>query len=142
MTDYTPISCFKAYDVRGKVPEELNVDLAYKIGRAFVQFTNAKRVIVGYDIRLSGPALEEALIRGLTEGGANVERIGLCGTEMVYFATAYLKTDGGIMITASHNPPGDNGMKFVREDARPISADTGLKDIERLASLGQFSPAS
>ncbi|MDX9754068.1 MAG: phosphomannomutase, partial [bacterium] len=71
-----------------------------------------------------------------------VERIGLCGTEMVYFATAYLKTDGGIMITACHNPPGDNGMKFVREDARPISADTGLKDIERLASLGQFSPAS
>lgn len=142
MTDYKPIPCFKAYDARGKVPEELNEELAYKIGRAYVEFTSAQSVVVGYDIRKTGPALEKALIRGLTEAGADVQRIGVCGTEMVYFATAHLQTDGGIMITASHNPPDDNGMKFVRKDARPISGETGLKDIERLASIGEFKPSS
>ncbi len=142
MSDYQPISCFKAYDIRGKVPDELNEDLAYRIGRAYVQFLGAKKVIIGRDIRPSGPALGEALAKGLTQGGADVVDIGLCGTEMIYFATPYLRADGGIMITASHNPPEYNGMKLVREGSRPISADTGLKDIERLASLNQFEPST
>ncbi|MDP8242897.1 MAG: phosphomannomutase CpsG [Candidatus Hinthialibacter antarcticus] len=142
MTDYTPLPCFKAYDARGRVPEELNPDLAYNIGRATVQFLSAKKIVVGRDIRSSGNELSQALIRGLTEGGADVVDIGLCGTEMVYFATSHLNADGGIMITASHNPPEYNGMKFVREGSRPISSETGLKDIERLASIGKFEASS
>ena len=142
MTDFSPLPCFKAYDTRGRVPEELNPDLAYKIGRAVVQFLSAKKIVVGRDIRPSGKELSASLIRGLTEGGANVVDIGLCGTEMVYFATSNLNADGGIMITASHNPPEYNGMKFVREGSRPISSETGLKDIERLASIGKFEPAT
>ncbi len=142
MADYESISCFKAYDIRGKVPSELNPDLAGRIGRAFVEFLSARRVVVGRDVRASGPELSEALIQGMTAAGADVLDIGLCGTEMVYFATAHLETDGGIMITASHNPPEYNGMKFVREGSRPISSDTGLKEIERLVSLDRFKPAA
>ena len=142
MSDYTPLPCFKAYDARGRVPEELNPDLAYKIGRATVQFLSAKKIVVGRDIRSSGVELSQALVRGLTDGGADVTDIGLCGTEMVYFATSHLNADGGIMITASHNPPEYNGMKFVREGSRPISSETGLKDIERLASIGEFAPST
>ncbi len=138
MSDYKPLACFKAYDVRGKVPRDLNPELAYKIGRAMVDFLNAKTLVVGRDIRESGPELSEALIRGMTEGGADVKNIGLCGTEMVYFATSHLNADGGIMITASHNPPEYNGMKFVREGSRPISSATGLLDISRMAEEGQF----
>ncbi|MBD3265212.1 phosphomannomutase, partial [bacterium] len=142
MSDYTPLSCFKAYDARGKVPEELNADIAYKTGRAFVEFLDAKTVIVGRDIRATGPELEDALIRGLTEAGADVKALGVCGTETVYFATSHLQADGGIMITASHNPPQDNGMKFVREGAKPISEVSGLKDIERMISIGEFKPST
>jgi phosphomannomutase len=142
MSCFTPIPCFKAYDIRGEVPTFLNEDLAYKIGRAFVDFISAKHVIVGYDIRLTGPALEKALIRGITDAGADVERIGLCGTEMVYFATDHLKADGGVMITASHNPPNDNGMKLVREGSRPISETTGLKEIELRVSTEEFQDSS
>ncbi|MCH7904258.1 MAG: phosphomannomutase [Armatimonadetes bacterium] len=127
------LACFKAYDVRGRVPEDLDADLAYKIGRAFADETEAKRVVVGHDIRLSGPELSEALTKGLNDAGVDVTDIGLCGTEMVYFATAHYGFDGGIMITASHNPPGDNGMKMVRSESRPISGDTGLYSIERRA---------
>ena len=141
MSDYKPIPCFKAYDARGRVPEELNNDIAYKAGKSFVEFLKAKKVVVGRDIRNTGPELEDALIQGLTEAGADVLRLGVCGTEMVYFATDFLKADGGIMITASHNPPQDNGMKFVRENARPISSETGLKDIERMISIGKFKPS-
>jgi phosphomannomutase/phosphoglucomutase len=125
------LSCFKAYDIRGKVPEELNEDLAYKIGRAFVAELNAESVVVGYDIRLESEGLAAALKKGLTEAGANVVDIGLCGTEEVYFATFHRKLDGGIMITASHNPKGYNGMKLVAKDAKPISGDSGLKAIEQ-----------
>ncbi|MCC7516470.1 MAG: phosphomannomutase CpsG [Pseudomonadales bacterium] len=133
------ISCFKAYDIRGRVPDQLNEDIAYRIGRAFVQFLGAKSVVVGHDIRLSSPALSAALVRGLREQGADVIDIGLCGTEEVYFATFHLKVDGGIAVTASHNPMDYNGMKFVREGSRPISGDTGLKEIQALAESGNFA---
>lgn len=127
------LACFKAYDVRGKVPSELNPEVAYAIGRAYAQKTGAKTVCVGYDIRLTGPELAESLSRGLNEEGCNVIDLGMIGTEMVYFATAHYGYDGGIMITASHNPPEYNGMKMVRQESRPISGDTGLYDIEELA---------
>lgn len=135
------ITCFKAYDIRGIVPDELNPVLAYKIGRATAQFLSAKTFVVGRDVRSSGPEINQSLIQGLIDSGVDVFDIGLCGTEMVYFATSHLKADGGIMITASHNPPEYNGMKFVREGSRPISGDTGLKDIEQLCLKNDF-PAS
>jgi len=114
------------------VPDELNEDIAFKTGQAFVTFLKARRVVVGYDIRLSSPALKTALSRGLTSCGAEVLDIGLCGTEEVYFATGALNADGGIMVTASHNPAEYNGMKFVRSQSRPISSDTGLLEIQKI----------
>jgi phosphomannomutase len=128
------LACFKAYDVRGRVPEELDDRLAYRIGRAYAEFLAPRRVAVGRDMRLSSAGLVEALAAGLTEAGVEVVDLGLCGTEQVYFYTAYMKLDGGIMVTASHNPPNYNGMKFVREESRPISGDSGLKDLEALAA--------
>ena len=127
------IDCFKAYDVRGQIPTQLNVDVAYRIGNATAEFLNAKRVVVGRDMRLSSPELADSVSIGLVEAGVEVLDIGLCGTEMVYFATKHLGADGGIMVTASHNPADYNGLKLVREEARPISADTGLADIRKLA---------
>jgi phosphomannomutase len=138
---HRPINCFKAYDVRGRVPEELDEDIAYRIGRAYAAFVAPRTVAVARDIRASSPALTAALIRGLTESGVDVLDIGVGGTELTYFATFSRKLDGGIMVTASHNPPNYNGMKFVREGARPISADTGLKDIRALAEQGEFAPS-
>ncbi|RLB63124.1 MAG: phosphomannomutase [Deltaproteobacteria bacterium] len=132
------ISCFKAYDIRGRIPDQLNEDIAYRIGRAFAQFLRPKTVVVGQDVRPTSPALTSALIRGLTEGGADVLDIGLCGTEEVYFATSYAKADGGIMVTASHNPADYNGMKLVREESRPISGDSGLDQIRLLAEQGEY----
>jgi len=132
-------NCFKAYDVRGRIPEELNPESAYAIGRAYAEWLKPKRVAVGRDIRLSSGELAEALIRGLTDSGADVVDIGLCGTEGVYFATFSQGLDGGIMVTASHNPPDYNGMKFVREQSKPISGDTGLQDIRKLAEAGRFT---
>ncbi|WP_434133598.1 phosphomannomutase [Sporomusa sphaeroides] len=131
---------FKAYDIRGKVPEELNEEMAYRIGRAFVDIFKAKKVVVGNDIRLSGPGFKSAVIKGLTEVGCDVVDIGMCGTEQIYFATAHLKLDGGIMITASHNPKDYNGMKLVRSESRPISSDSGLKEIEEQVVTGEFAP--
>jgi phosphomannomutase/phosphomannomutase/phosphoglucomutase len=133
------ISGFKAYDLRGRIPEELNEDVAYRIGRAYAEFVKPKRVVVGRDIRLSSELLCKALEQGLLDSGVDVYDIGLCGTEVVYFATFARKMDGGIMVTASHNPPDYNGMKFVREDSRPISGDNGLQDIRRLAEAGKFA---
>lgn len=126
-------ACFKAYDIRGQVPNDLNPELSYRVGRAFADETGAKSVCVGHDIRLSGPDLMDALTRGLADAGVDVIQLGLIGTEMVYFATAHYGYDGGVMITASHNPPQDNGMKMVRTESRPISSDTGLNEIERRA---------
>jgi phosphomannomutase len=128
------LPCFKAYDVRGRVPEELDQRLAYRIGQAYAEYLQPRRVTVGRDVRLSSLELTEALAAGLTEAGAEVVDLGLCGTEQVYFYTAALKLDGGIMVTASHNPLDYNGLKFVREGSQPISGDSGLRDIEALAA--------
>lgn len=129
---------FGAYDIRGIYPETINEEIAYRIGRFFPGLFGAKKVVVGNDIRLSGPALKNALIKGLTESGCDVLDIGQCGTEMIYFATFHLNLDGGVMITASHNPKEYNGMKFVRQEARPISGDTGLRDLEKLVADGEL----
>jgi phosphomannomutase/phosphomannomutase/phosphoglucomutase len=133
------ISGFKAYDLRGRIPDEINDDIAYRVGRAYAEFVKPKRVIVGRDIRLSSEQLGKALEQGLLDSGVDVYDIGLCGTETVYFATFARKMDGGIMVTASHNPTDYNGMKFVREGSRPISGDNGLQDIRRIAESGQFT---
>jgi phosphomannomutase/phosphomannomutase/phosphoglucomutase len=127
------ITCFKAYDIRGQIPNELNADICYRVGNATGTFLNAKTMVVGRDMRLTSDEFADAVIRGLTDAGIEVLDIGLCGTEMVYFATAHLGADGGIMVTASHNPADYNGLKLVREEARPISGDTGLNDIRVLA---------
>ena len=127
------LPCFKAYDIRGRMPDELNPDIAWRIGRATAEYLKPKTIVVGGDIRLSTPELKAALSDGLRSGGSDVIDIGLCGTEEIYFATSHLKTDGGIMVTASHNPKDYNGMKLVREESKPISGDTGLREIQRLA---------
>ena len=130
--------CFKAYDIRGQVPDDLNDDIAYRIGRALVEVVGGRSFVVGRDMRLESPGLSSALIKGLTQGGANVIDIGLCGTEEVYFATSHYQADGGIMITASHNPKGYNGMKLVREHSKPISGDSGLFAIRDRVEAGQL----
>ena len=134
------ITCFKAYDIRGKLGTELNEEIAYKIGRAYGQIYQLKTVAIGCDIRLSSEGLKQATIRGLNDAGVNVLDLGMTGTEEVYFAAFHLDVQGGIEVTASHNPMDYNGMKLVRENARPISADTGLKDIQALAESGEFTP--
>jgi len=141
------LRCFKAYDIRGRLPEELNVDIAYRIGRAYAESIQPSRVIVGRDIRLSSEDLATALIKGLLDSGVDVFDIGLAGTEEVYYATfayqeAGQRMDGGIMVTASHNPKDFNGMKLVRELSKPVSGDTGLNDIKQLAELNQFGEVS
>lgn len=127
------ITCFKAYDIRGKIPNELNIDIAYRIGNALAEFLDAKTIVLGKDIRTTSDELANAVSAGINEAGADVIDIGLCGTEVVYFATGDLKADGGVMVTASHNPADYNGFKLVREQSKPISADTGLEDIRHLA---------
>ena len=129
---------FKEYDIRGTFPDEVNEELAYRVGKVFCALFGAESVVVGCDIRLTGPKLLQALCDGLQDGGANVIDIGQCGTEMIYFATAYLDVDGGIMVTASHNPANYNGLKLVRRDARPVSGDTGLKEIEQMVKEDDF----
>jgi len=135
-------SCFKAYDVRGRIPDQLNEDIAYRIGRAYAAFLQPAKVVVGYDIRLSSLAICAALTRGLRDSGVDVFNIGQCGTEEIYFATSHLHMDGGIVVTASHNPKDYNGMKFVREESKPVSADTGLNDIKELAEKNVFAKAA
>ena len=107
------LNCFKAYDIRGRIPDELNEDVAYRIGRAYAEFLHPKQVIVGRDVRLSSESLCAALSHGVTQGGADVLDIGLCGTEEVYFATFDSQADGGIMVTARHNPMDYNSYNFV-----------------------------
>ncbi|HKZ16313.1 MAG TPA: phosphomannomutase [Geobacteraceae bacterium] len=135
------LACFKAYDIRGRIPYELNAHLAYRIGRAYVEVERSKRVVIGRDIRLSSAAITEALALGLTDGGAKVFDIGVCGTEQVYFATFSREMDGGIMVTASHNPIDYNGMKLVRAGARPISGDSGLNKIAEQVRTNRFRRA-
>ena len=127
------IDCFKAYDIRGRIPDQLNPDVAYRIGNATAQFLGARKMVLGRDIRLSSKELSDAVANGIRDAGVEVLDIGLGGTEMVYFATDHLGADGGIMVTASHNPADYNGLKIVREQAKPVSADTGLQDIRQLA---------
>lgn len=134
------MKCFKAYDIRGRLPDELNPDIAWRIGRAFADTVQPGPVVVGYDVRLDSPTLAAAVARGLTEAGRDVLDIGLCGTEEVYFQTADRQAAGGIMVTASHNPIDYNGMKLVREGARPISGDSGLREIERQVEANAFGP--
>ena len=135
MTDR--LSCFKAYDIRGKVPDELNEELAFAIGQAYAAHFKPEKMAIGHDIRLSGPKLAKALADGFLTAGVDVVDIGLCGTEEIYFASFNLEVDGGIIVTASHNPADYNGMKFVRKGAVPVSGDTGLNEIERLAAEGR-----
>ncbi len=125
------LTCFKAYDIRGKLGEELNEDIARRIGRAYGEFLKPKTIVLGGDVRLTSETLKLALAKGLQDAGVDVLDIGMSGTEEIYFATFHLGVDGGIEVTASHNPMDYNGMKLVREGARPISGDTGLRDVQR-----------
>ena len=128
------LDCFKAYDIRGRVPDQLNSHIAYRIGRASAAFLSARRMVVGHDIRLTSPELCDALVNGLRDGGVDVTHIGQCGTEEIYFATSHGDFDGGIVVTASHNPMDYNGMKFVREESRSLSPApmAGLEDIKAM----------
>jgi phosphomannomutase len=134
------LTCFKAYDIRGKLGDELNADIAYRIGRAYAVFLKPKCIVVGGDIRLTSNELKQAFANGVRDHGADVIDIGMCGTEEIYFATSYLKVDGGCIVTASHNPIDYNGLKMVRADSKPISGDTGLNEIKRLAENNDFPP--
>jgi len=130
---------FKAYDVRGIYKKDIDEDLAYKIGRAFVYYLGAKTVAVGRDMRGSSVPLSQSLIKGMRDSGADVLDIGLASTDMLYFASIHLGTDGAIMVTASHNPSQYNGFKFTRNKAIPIGIDSGLADIELIVRNGSFS---
>lgn len=141
-SDSRGLKCFKAYDVRGRIPDELSEELAYEIGRAYATWLSPSTVCIGKDVRLSSQALFEALARGLNESACDVVDLGLCPTEEIYFVTSRLNLDGGIMVTASHNPMDYNGMKFVREESKPISGDTGLKDIERIILDKRYKPST
>lgn len=129
---------FKAYDVRGIYPEEINEKIVYKIGRAFVEFLDAKKIVVGRDIRESSPALFEQLKKGITDAGADVYDLDLSTTPMLYFASGKLDVDGGIILTASHNPGKYNGMKFCRSKAVPIGENSGLLDIKKIVLNDNF----
>ena len=133
------LTCFKAYDVRGRIPDQLNEDIAYRIGRASAEVIRPRSVVVGHDIRLSSVQIKEALTDGLRDAGVDVFDIGQCGTEEIYFATSHALMDGGIAVTASHNPKDYNGMKFVRAGSEPISGDSGLNDIKLLAERNDFA---
>ncbi|HIG62096.1 MAG TPA: phosphomannomutase [Gammaproteobacteria bacterium] len=136
------LSCFKAYDIRGRIPDQLNTEVAFRIGKAYARWLQPKTVIVGRDIRLSSPEMSEALIEGLISSGVHVLTLGECGTEEVYFATEHYQADGGIMVTASHNPKDYNGMKLVQAGSVPISGDSGLLEIKQLVADGDFQDAA
>lgn len=142
MSETRTLTCFKAYDIRGAVPDELNADIAYGIGRAFADLIGAHRVAVGRDMRLSGDLIAGALVRGLNDAGVDVLDIGLSGTEEIYAATAQFGLDGGIAVTASHNPAHHNGMKLVRAEARPVSSDTGLNQIRDQVAATRSWPST
>jgi len=138
----TELTCFKAYDVRGKLGSQINVDIAYRIGRAFAQHMNAKNIVIGGDVRLTSEELKGATARGIMDAGANVIDLGVSGSEEVYFGAIHLDVDGGIEVTASHNPMDYNGMKFIGRDARPVGGmDSDLGAIKALAQTGNFVDA-
>ncbi|MDO8649892.1 MAG: phosphomannomutase, partial [Candidatus Berkelbacteria bacterium] len=128
---------FKAYDIRGVYPEEIDEAKVKRIAMAYAKFTGAKIVAVGRDVRLSGPKLQKSVIDGLLEAGVNVEDIGPVPTDMMYFAVGFYHFDGGIQVSASHNPAEFNGLKMVRQGVEAISSDTGLKEIRDLAESSQ-----
>jgi phosphomannomutase len=140
MTRISPLSCFKAYDIRGRLGDELNEDIAYRIGRAYAEIMGARRVVLGRDVRPTSVLLANAVARGLMAAGAEVHDLGLSGTEETYFATTHLATDGGICVTASHNPMDYNGMKIVKTGSAPIGSADGMAAIKALAESGEFSP--
>lgn len=133
---------FKAYDIRGKVPADLNEDMAYKIGRALSTLLKCKTAVIGHDVRESSEMLRDALAKGFTDSGVDVTDLGLCGTEMIYFATSFLDTECGVMITASHNPPEYNGMKVVKAKSVPVGYDSGLNKVEEIILGDGFDPIS
>lgn len=142
ITNERRLPCFKAYDIRGRVPTDLNESVAYRVGQAFVELRRPTRMVVGHDMRLSSRGLADALIEGIVSKGVDVVDIGLCGTEMMYFATAHLESEGvegGIMVTASHNPADYNGMKIVGVGARPVHGGNGLREIESLVADGYLA---
>lgn len=150
MSDFSPItiSSFKAYDIRGELGVNLDETIAYRIGRAFAQFLNQQHlnptaaknaIVIGCDIRPSSESLKKATIEGILDAGTDVIDLGMTGTEEVYFATSHYEAMGGIEVTASHNPINYNGLKLVREQSKPISADTGLADIQKIAEQGEFT---
>lgn len=138
----SPLTCFKAYDIRGRLGPELNEDIARRIGRAFAQTLGAGRVVIGRDCRASSGALMAATVEGLCAAGAEVLDLGLCGTEEMYFAVTHFGATGGIEVTASHNPMDYNGMKMVRTGSAPLKADKGLAAMRALAESGDFAYAS
>ncbi|MDR0440980.1 MAG: phosphomannomutase CpsG [Candidatus Accumulibacter sp.] len=136
------MTCFKAYDIRGRLGAELDEDIARRIGRAYGEYFRPRRVAVGGDARRTSAALKQALAEGLMDAGADVLDLGLTGAEEIYFAAFHLDVDGGIEVTASHNPLDYNGMKLVGKGARPVSGDSGLREIRRLAEENSFPPAA
>ncbi|EPX79437.1 phosphohexomutase domain-containing protein [Litoreibacter arenae] len=137
----TTLTCFKSYDVRGRLGDELNEDICYGIGRGFARSIDPGSVVIGYDIRPTSQMLAGQLAEGLRDEGVDVISIGLCGTEEVYFATSHYDAGGGLMVTASHNPIDYNGIKMVRAGSRPISSADGLGEIQALVEAGDFGPA-
>ena len=135
-------AAFKAYDVRGLYPSEVDEQGAYAVGRAFVEQFEPRRIAVGRDMRLSSPSMAEALIEGAADGGAAVVDIGMVGTEMLYFTVGELELDGGVMITASHNPKQYTGMKIVRRGALPVGGESGLLEIRDRAVSGKWRDAT
>lgn len=135
-----PMTCFKAYDIRGRLGVDLDEDVAFRVARAFAQVLNTRRVVLGRDPRASSEALSNAVARGLVASGVEVIELGLCGTEEVYFGTDYFVADGGICVTASHNPMDYNGMKLVKAGAAPLDPDTEFAQIKTLAASGRFDP--
>ena len=132
------ISCFKAYDVRGRIPTELNQEVAFKIGVGIASYFSTKTVVIGYDIRPSSLEILEALAKGIQSQQTEVMSIGLCGTEEIYFATNYLDADAGVMFTASHNPADYNCLKIVGKGAKPVSMDSGLGEIKSIAESASY----
>ena len=133
---------FKAYDIRGVVPDELNPEIAHRIGNAFARFLKARTLVVGRDMRTHSPALSGAVIEGIRDAGCDVLSIGLCSTPMAYYAIATQPCDGGLVVTASHNPGKYNGMKLCRQGARPVSGDTGIATIEKMCAQEAPPPAA
>ena len=151
---HRPITSFKAYDIRGELGVNLDEDIAYRIGRAFAQILASQKndsqgneslensIVIGCDIRDSSEMLKQATIRGIIDAGVDVIDLGMTGTEEVYFGTSHYNALGGIEVTASHNPINYNGLKLVREGSRPISADSGLAEIQALAEQGDFAAST